>query len=88
MASVLGKAMHMIITLVFLVMAYFNYLQPSPLCSVDGPFGFLSSMWLMYLLMATAHGSVCLALLKKGESCDCSASEASGTSAAPSMPAK
>jgi hypothetical protein len=72
MAGVIGNTMHVIVSLVFLAMAYFNYLQPSPLCTVPGPLGFLSSMWFMYVLMAFAHGGVWLALLRKGISCDCS----------------
>lgn len=68
----LGKTMHMIVSMIFFGMAYVNYLQPSPLCTVPGPFGFLSSMWLMYLLMGVAHGLLgWSASHKGGECCDC-----------------
>ena len=63
--------MHMIATLVFLALAYFNYLAPSPLCTVPGPLGFLSSMWFMYVLMAVVHCGMTLASLRKGACCDC-----------------
>ncbi len=39
----------------FLLMAYVGYVLPPPICLVPGPYGFLSSMWLMYVLMAFAH---------------------------------
>jgi len=39
----------------FLALAAVNFLQPSPLCTVPGPYGFLSSMWFMCLAMALAH---------------------------------
>ncbi|MDX2265098.1 MAG: hypothetical protein NW215_09025 [Hyphomicrobiales bacterium] len=40
---------------VCLGLAYWNYFAPSPLCTVPGSFGFLSSMWVMYVIMAAAH---------------------------------
>ncbi len=39
----------------FLALAAVSYSQPSPLCMVPGPYGFLTSMWFMYLVMAAAH---------------------------------
>lgn len=64
---------HMIVSLVFLGLAYVNYFQPSPLCTVPGPYGFLSSMWLMYLLMGIAHSTLWLSVFKRGaDCCDCS----------------
>lgn len=51
---------------VFLILSFITYLQPSPLCIVPGPWGFLSSMWLMYLVMALAHGAPWFTLFSKG----------------------
>jgi heme A synthase len=84
MASVLGKAMHMMATLVFLALAYYNYLAPSPLCTVPGPLGFLSSMWFMYVLMAVIHTGMWLTQMRKGESCGCGEPAASEASPLPS----
>ncbi len=39
----------------FIFMSYVAYVMPPPICIVPGPWGFLSSMWLMYFLMALAH---------------------------------
>lgn len=66
--------MHIIVTIVFLALAYINYVQPSPLCTVPGPYGFLSSMWLMYLVMGAAHFCLWLTLINKthASACCCS----------------
>jgi hypothetical protein len=40
---------------VFLALAVASFLQPSPMCTIPGPYGFLTGMWFMYLLMAVAH---------------------------------
>jgi succinate-acetate transporter protein len=71
--------MHFIITFIFLVLAVVNYVQPSPLCSVPGTFGFLSSMWFMYLIMAVAHLCLWLTIAPKtpSEDCCCSTVKAS-----------
>jgi hypothetical protein len=64
---------HMVVSLAFFGLAYVNYFQPSPLCTVQGPIGFLSSMWLMYLLMGVAHTTLWLPSLRRGgDCCDCS----------------
>ena len=39
----------------FLALGIVSYLAPSPMCTVPGPYGFLTSMWFMYLVMAAAH---------------------------------
>lgn len=39
----------------FVALAAVNFVQPSPLCTVPGSYGFLSSMWFMCLAMAFAH---------------------------------
>ena len=50
---------------VFLMLAGVAYSQPSPLCTVPGPYGFLTSMWFMYLVMAVAHSAVWFPLAEK-----------------------
>ncbi len=49
------RMLKLIVTPACLALSYASYVMPSPLCLVDGRFGFLSSMWLMYLVMAAAH---------------------------------
>ncbi|MGB9025576.1 MAG: hypothetical protein ACLQKK_14755 [Rhodomicrobium sp.] len=39
----------------FLALAVINYFQPSPICTIPGPYGFLTSMWFMSMVMAVAH---------------------------------
>ena len=51
---------------VFLILSYITYVQPSPMCIVPGDWGFLSSMWLMYLVMALAHSTPWFTLFSKG----------------------
>ena len=41
----------------FLALAAVSYLAPSPMCTVPGPYGFLTGMWFMYLVMGAAHSA-------------------------------
>jgi hypothetical protein len=50
---------------VFFALAVINYVQEPPMCTVPGDWGFLSSMWLMYLVMAIAHCPPWLSLAKE-----------------------
>ena len=47
----------------FLALATVSYLQPSPICMIPGPYGFLTSMWFMYVVMAAAHSYAWFPLL-------------------------
>jgi hypothetical protein len=47
----------------FLALAVVSYLQPSPMCTVPGPYGFLTSMWFMYAVMAAAHSGAWVPLV-------------------------
>jgi len=47
---------------IFLLMGFIAYLQPPPLCTAPGEFGFLSSMWFMYGVMSVVHAGPWLSL--------------------------
>ncbi len=49
------QILQLAVTPAFIALAAVNYAQPSPLCWVPGPYGFLSSMWFMCTMMALAH---------------------------------
>lgn len=44
-------------TPIFILMALITYYQGPSICTVSGDFGFLSSMWLMYVVMGVVHVS-------------------------------
>jgi hypothetical protein len=50
---------------VFFALGVVSYLQPSPMCTVPGPYGFLTGMWFMYLVMGVAHSGAWLPLIAK-----------------------
>jgi hypothetical protein len=57
-----GRTLQLAAMPVFLALAAVSYLQPSPLCTVPGPYGFLTGMWFMYVVMAAAHAAPWLPL--------------------------
>ncbi len=59
------RALHLAAMPVFLVLAAVSYAQPSPLCTVPGPYGFLTSMWFMYAVMAVAHCGAWLGVVER-----------------------
>jgi hypothetical protein len=60
-----GRTLQLAAMPVFLALAIIGYLQPSPLCTIPGPYGFLTSMWFMYLVMGAAHSAPWLPLAVK-----------------------
>ena len=42
---------------IFFLMAFVTYFQAPQMCTVSGDFGYLSTMWLMYVIMGAVHSS-------------------------------
>jgi hypothetical protein len=42
---------------IFFIMAFLTYVQMPGLCAVPGGYGYLSSMWFMYVVMGAVHAS-------------------------------
>jgi len=55
----------LIATPLFLALAAINFQEPVYLCVLPGPFGFLGTMWFMYLVMAIVHIEGWLDLLRR-----------------------
>ncbi len=49
-------------TPIFLLMAFVTYYQAPGMCTAPGEYGFLSSMWMMYVVMGGVHASPWLSL--------------------------
>jgi hypothetical protein len=47
---------------IFFLMALVTYFQVPAMCVVMGDFGFLSTMWMMYVIMGAVHSSPWLLL--------------------------
>jgi hypothetical protein len=42
---------------IFFLMAWITYLEGPGMCSIPGDFGYLGSMWFMYVVMGAVHAS-------------------------------
>jgi hypothetical protein len=60
-----GLAIQLAAMPVFLALAVISFIQPSPLCSIPGPYGFLTGMGFMYVLMAVAHSPAWFPIIAK-----------------------
>lgn len=49
-------------TPIFFLMALVTYYQAPSMCTAPGEFGFLSTMWAMYVIMGVVHASPWLLL--------------------------
>jgi hypothetical protein len=49
-------------TPIFFLMALVTYYQAPAMCTAPGEYGFLSSMWMMYVVMGVVHASPWLLL--------------------------
>jgi hypothetical protein len=49
------RTLQLAATPAFLALAIVSLVLPSPICTIPGPYGYLTSMWFMYLVMGAVH---------------------------------